>query len=798
MDARTLKALDWAKIQQMLAGQTSCPLGRELAERIEPLTDAARIALLQAETTEARQLLDSEGDLSLGAVHDVREPVRRAAKEGILSPEELLHIASTLLAARVLRASILRRDECVLLAQRARSITKFEELEQKIDRCLAPSGEVKDSASDELRRLRRQILSLHDELRTRLEAMLRAPRTARTLQEPVIIVRAERHCLPVRSEFKHDFPGIVHDASASGATVFMEPLALVDMGNELAAARRAEQEEVRRILQQLSSEVGSRAEAILATLSSLGQLDFIFARARLSKLMNASEPELNQDSTVNLRQARHPLLRDKAVPIDVWVGEDFITLVITGPNTGGKTVTLKTMGLVALMAQSGLHIPASPGSQVSVFEKVFADVGDEQSIEQSLSTFSSHMSQIVSVLGSAGAGSFVLLDELGAGTDPAEGAALAKAILSELHSRGCRTVATTHSSDLKAFAYAQPGMENACVEFDPVTLQPTYKVSVGLPGSSNAFAIAGRLGMPEQVLDFARQSLDTGQTTLQKALDQLEIAQHELMRARAEAEKERAQLRAQREQEQKAQEQIEAERQAALRKARRQAEELLNRTRQQAEQLLESLREEAQQLREQTRPRAAERQAAAAQSQAEHLIEGIQHSVEEIAPETKPPEAPQPLPGQGRAQPTEIPKELRPGDLVFVRPVLAKGTVLSLPDEQGQIELQVGLLKVRVKQSEVELLPEPGPAPPSPREPVEPEIHLRGLRVHEAVASLESYLERALLAGLKEVRIIHGRGTGAVKRATLDLLRDHPYVSGWREGTKEEGGAGCTVATLAQ
>jgi DNA mismatch repair protein MutS2 len=717
--------------------------------------------------------------------------VRRAAKGGILSPEELLHIGSTLLAARLLRAVILRRDECVLLARHARSITTFEELEQKIDRCLAPSGEVKDSASDELRRLRRQILSLHDDLRTRLEAMLRTPRAARMLQEPVIIVRAERHCLPVRSEFKHDFPGIVHDASASGATVFMEPLALVGTGNELAAARRAEQEEVRRILQQLSSEVGSRAEAILATMSSLGQLDFIFARGHLGRLMNASEPDLNQDRTVDLRQAHHPLLSDKAVPIDVRVGEDFITLVITGPNTGGKTVTLKTMGLLALMAQSGLHIPALPGSRVCVFKKVFADVGDEQSIEQSLSTFSSHMSQIVSVLGSAGADSFVLLDELGAGTDPAEGAALAKAILSELHRRGCRTVATTHSSDLKAFAYAQPGMENACVEFDPVTLQPTYKVSVGLPGSSNAFAIAAHLGMPADVLEFARQSLDTGQTTLQKALEQLEIAQHELMRARAEAEKERAQLQIQRAQEQKAQQQMEAERQAALRKARRQAEELLNRTRQQAEQLLEGLREEAQQLREQTRPRAAERQAAAAERQAEHLIEGIQQSVEEIAPAPRPAEA-------APQQPDVAPREVRPGDLVFVRPVLAKGTVLSGRDEQGQIELQVGLLKVRVKQSEVEPLPEPEPGLPTPSEPVEPEIRLRGLRVHEAVASLESYLERALLAGLKEVRIIHGRGTGAVKRATLDLLRGHPYVSAWREGRKDEGGAGCTVATLAQ
>lgn len=791
MDARTLKALDWGKIQQMLAGQTSCQLGRELAEGIGPLTDAARIALLQSETTEARQLLDSQGELSVGAVHDIREPVRRAAKGGILSPEELLHIGSTLLAARLLRAVILRRDECVLLARHARSITTFEELEQKIDRCLAPSGEVKDSASDELRRLRRQILSLHDDLRTRLEAMLRTPRAARMLQEPVIIVRAERHCLPVRSEFKHDFPGIVHDASASGATVFMEPLALVGTGNELAAARRAEQEEVRRILQQLSSEVGSRAEAILATMSSLGQLDFIFARGHLGRLMNASEPDLNQDRTVDLRQAHHPLLSDKAVPIDVRVGEDFITLVITGPNTGGKTVTLKTMGLLALMAQSGLHIPALPGSRVCVFKKVFADVGDEQSIEQSLSTFSSHMSQIVSVLGSAGADSFVLLDELGAGTDPAEGAALAKAILSELHRRGCRTVATTHSSDLKAFAYAQPGMENACVEFDPVTLQPTYKVSVGLPGSSNAFAIAAHLGMPADVLEFARQSLDTGQTTLQKALEQLEIAQHELMRARAEAEKERAQLQIQRAQEQKAQQQMEAERQAALRKARRQAEELLNRTRQQAEQLLEGLREEAQQLREQTRPRAAERQAAAAERQAEHLIEGIQQSVEEIAPAPRPAEA-------APQQPDVAPREVRPGDLVFVRPVLAKGTVLSGRDEQGQIELQVGLLKVRVKQSEVEPLPEPEPGLPTPSEPVEPEIRLRGLRVHEAVASLESYLERALLAGLKEVRIIHGRGTGAVKRATLDLLRGHPYVSAWREGRKDEGGAGCTVATLAQ
>ena len=791
MDARTLRVLEYQRITALLAGHATSTVGQERALALEPATNLEAARARQRETTEARALLERDGAPPLGGIRDIRAVVRGAAKDQVLEPAQLLDVAGTAFAARRLRSFLLARDDtCPTLAEIARELGDFRELEDEVARCVDSRAEVTDRASEELGRIRERVRALHASLEQRLERMLRNPQYQRMIQEPLVTMRAGRYCIPVRSEFRSEFRGIVHGTSASGATVFMEPLALVDLGNDLAQAREDEEREVRRILAALSRRVGSLVEGLLATVEVLATLDLVFARAGLSRAQEGAEPQLNRDGVIDLIGARHPLLTGEVVPIDLRIGGEFNALVITGPNTGGKTVSLKTVGLLSLMAQSGLHVPAKPGSRLAVFDQVFADIGDEQSIQQNLSTFSSHMAQIVEVMRAvpARANALVLLDEIGAGTDPAEGSALAKAILTELHARGARTVVTTHYGELKAFAYAQPGIENASVEFDPESLRPTYHLRLGLPGSSNAFAIARRLGLPEQVVTGARSLLGETQTVMEDAIRGIEESQRRLQAERAAAERERRELQQMRGDFERRLQELEAKRGQILREARREASRVLNDTREQAAEIIERLRQEARR-----KPSRAETDRTVQQAQAE--LAHADERIEEALPATAPPPPP-PEPEREPARPVE---KIRPGEAVFVRTVGQRGTLLGPAEEAGMAEVQVGILKLKVRLEDLEQVSKPlgatGAELAKARE-VPAEIHLRGMRVAEAVEALEKYLDDAMLAGMTEVRIVHGIGTGAVRNAVREILSQHPQVRGYRQGRREEGAAGVTVAEL--
>jgi DNA mismatch repair protein MutS2 len=805
MDARTLRVLELNRIAEMLAAHATSVVGKEKALALAPATDLDLVRARQRETSQARVLLERDGSPPLGGIRDIRSAARGAVKDLVLESAQLLDVASTAFAARRLRAFLTARElTCPALAAQARGLGDFRALEEEIGRCIDSRAEIRDRASDELARLRERARSLRATLEQRLERMIRSPQYQRMIQEPLVTVRGGRYCIPVRSEFRAEFRGIIHGASASGATVFMEPLALVDLGNDLAQAREDEQREVRRILAALSRQVAVAAPELLATVELLGAFDLIFARAALSQAQDAAEPDLNRDGIIDLVAARHPLLAGEVVPIDLRVGEEFHALVITGPNTGGKTVSLKTVGLLSLMAQSGLHVPAKPGSRVAVFSQIFADIGDEQSIQQNLSTFSSHMAQIVEVMQAVPrpANALVLLDEIGAGTDPAEGSALAKAILTELHARGARTIVTTHYGELKAFAYAQPGIENASVEFDPESLRPTYRLRIGLPGSSNAFAIARRLGLTADIVAAARAMLGESQTVMEDAIRGIEEAQRRLQSETLAAERERRELQALRLDFERQLRDLESKRAQILREARREASRVLNETRQQAAEIIERLQQQARRKPGGGTPltRAeADRTAQQAQAELTHVDARVEEALPAPPPAPTNGAPPAPAPPALAPEPTRRAPSIRPGEAVVVRTVGQRGTILGSADKEGMVEVQVGILKLKVRADDLEPAPEAfEPVGPQAAKALEvpSEIHLRGMRVVEAMEVLEKYLDDALLAGLTEVRIVHGVGTFAVRNAARELLSKHPHVRGYRPGRREEGAAGVTVAEL--
>ena len=809
MDARTLRVLEYDAVRQRLCSQAASTLGKELAANLEPSGDLPTVRQLLAETAQARAIKAGAGRPPLGGLHDIRAQVRNAARGGVLAAGDLLEVADTVYASRRMRSFLLKVElEAPLVTSRAGGLALFSEIEQSIEASIDSRREVLDAASERLRSIREQIRKLQQRVERSLDAIIRSPHFRRMIQEPLVTVRNARYCIPVRTEFKGEFSGIVHDSSASGATVFMEPFAVVEANNELREAQVEEEREVRRVLARLSAQVGERAEEILASVSVLAELDLIFARAALAEEQKANAPELNGAGRIDLVQARHPLLQERVVPIDVRLGDGSKALILTGPNTGGKTVTLKTVGLLVLMAQSGLHVPAAAGSKLAVFRQLFADIGDEQSIQQSLSTFSSHMTQIVNVLNRAGPDSLVLLDEIGAGTDPTEGAALAKAVLKELLRRDARAIATTHYGELKAFAYTEPQVENASVEFDPVTLEPTFEVRVGTPGSSNAFAIASRLGLPERLLREAAEMMGEAQVALHEVIQRAERDQRDLAEERRLAARERAALEKTREQYEGLLADLKRQQKEILRAAKAEARQLVTRAKQRTEELLNLLREsvqeakaakdaiarETEQLAKFAPPEPSEVTATARAELASISREASETGADLEATEAAPEPVVEAAPG----------RELRPGDLVLVRSVGQRGSVLSPPDEAGQVQVQVGILRVTVPRADLSPLPEEAVtfkrAGPDridvDRRPVPRELHLRGLRVEPAVWELERYLDRAAVAQLEEVRIVHGKGTGAVRAAVHERLRDHPLVRSFRLAEEGEGDSGATVVEL--
>jgi DNA mismatch repair protein MutS2 len=811
MNRKHLTTLEFPRVLARLVKHTSFSGGRDLALALEPSPVFVEVQQRLQETREARHILDTQGGVSLGGVHDIRPLAQNARRGGILQPADLLDIHRTLRAGQRVRRTLTRLTAQVpLLTDIAARIELCEGLMDEIGRCIGDQGEVMDHASAKLARTRREMRTAHERLLDRLNRIVTNTRNAIYLQEALVTQRGGRYVIPIKADFKGRIPGIVHDTSASGATLFIEPLSAVEMGNQWRQLQIEEEKEVERILAELSAQVADLADELAWTVEALAELDLAFAKAHYANAIEATEPTLfpfkgrgssaaprrekgrqqrgpgakepipHPGSKLDLRQARHPLLDPRTVvPIDVHLSDEYFVLVITGPNTGGKTVTLKTVGLMAAMAQSGLHLPVAEGSALPVFEGIHADIGDEQSIEQSLSTFSSHLTNIVSILGNADERSLVLFDELGAGTDPVEGSALARAILSHLLARNITTMVATHYSELKAFAHTTPGVENASVEFDLETLAPTFRLQIGLPGRSNAFAIAERLGLSPSIVHAARALISPEELETESLLAEIQQSHREAIAARDEA------VLAQRQVQQR-------ERQLAARLAAVEGERaaILGEARAQARRELSEVQEEIEALHDEM----AERQRLSTVGE-EWLAEArarLSEKAKEVAP------LPPPLPPQRMEEPGEI----AVGDTVWVAGLDAIGEVMALDGETA--EVQVGSFGVRVERSNLEWRAQPEPVQAeAPRTPSDLgpspglELDLRGYRVEEILPRLDKYLDDAFLAGMPFVRIIHGKGTGALRQAVREQLHGHPLVKSHRPGEDGEGGSGVTIAYLA-
>ena len=818
MHGRTLRLLEFDKILEQLARFTSFSVGQERVHALQPTDDIRLARDWQAETGEARRLLDEKSDIYLGAVHDLRPLVEQALRGSPILPADFISIRYTLQRAKALNRALSRiADRFPHVADVAMRMDAPQSLIDEIGRCIDERGEVLDSASDALGRIRRELREAHARLMERLQRIVASPGNQPYLQEAIVTQRQGRYVIPLRAEFKGRIPGLVHDQSGSGATLFIEPIAVVELNNRLREAQLAEEDEIRRILLQLTDMVAASAGPISRTVEALGDLDLVFAKARYANLLRASEPELvpfkvessrlkgrsaraqpstsnlepataqHPGSTIRLLQARHPLLDPlTVVPVDIYLDEDFFILVVTGPNTGGKTVTLKTTGLLTLMAQAGLAIPAAEGSKLSVFEQVHADIGDEQSIEQSLSTFSSHMTHIVEILGEADDRSLVLLDELGAGTDPEEGAALAQALLGTLLDRRITALATTHYSELKVFAHNTPFVTNASVEFDIETLSPTYRLSIGLPGRSNAFAIARRLGLPEPIVTRAEALVSPHSMEAETMLAEIKRARESAVAAESDAKA--AHRRA---------EALNADLRYRLAKIEEARREVLSEARAQAEAELETLRAEVAELRDRLTALGSNLPMRAGHNLHEAWLAEAEQILAQRTAQTRP------LPAAEAPAPIVIDGPLQPGDKVWVPSLQASGEVVGVGGRE--IEVKVGGFRLKLAPTRVELRQRgeqlavqssgvSAPRPPSPNM----ELDLRGLIVDDMLVELDRYLDTAYLAGLPFVRIIHGKGTGALRQAVRDELRNHPLVGEFRAGEGNEGGEGVTVAKLVQ
>jgi DNA mismatch repair protein MutS2 len=793
MDAKSLQILELPKVLERLAACAAFSASKDLARALSPTAELAEARRRQSETTEAARLRSIHSDLSVGGAHDVRPAATQAARGAVLEPTDLLDIKSTLVSARTLVRFFERTSGVPALAAIAAGLQPPPGVIDAISQTIDDRGEVLDQASPALAAIRSELRHAHERLNTKLQRLVSDPKTVPMLQEPIITQRDGRFVIPLRAEFKGRIRAIVHDQSSSGATLFVEPLTVVDLNNEVRELELAERDEVRRILAALSGQVGDQLEAIDATVEALARLDLAFAKAAYAEKLEAAEPILSlrsparpghPGSVLCLRRARHPLLDPRrVVPIDLVLDPDTFVLVITGPNTGGKTVSLKTAGLLALMAQCGLHLPVESGSELSVFDSVHADIGDEQSIEQSLSTFSSHITNIIRVLNEADEGSLVVLDELGAGTDPQEGSALARAILGELIERRITTLVATHYSELKAFAQTTPGVRNASMEFSLETLRPTYHLTVGLPGRSNALAIAERLGLSPALIERAQALVSPEDRQSERLLDEIH-RQRDLARgARQEAESLRTDLRGR-----------EAELAARLEAVDQERRGVLETARQQAQDELERLREEIDQLRR--------RLAAAAQPL--QVVAEIGDDLDELEDRVAEPVA------RAAPPPMRAPLQFHLGQRVLLPALQTTGVVTELGGEHA--EVQIGRLRVRARMSELALPgtdPEPHPAASAvqrrpgsePRlsaapEPPPFELDLRGLTVDEALEELERRLDAASYAGLPFVRIIHGKGTGRLRQAIRESLRSNRYAATFQSGSEAEGGDGVTVVHL--
>ena len=779
---KALRVLEFNKILSQLADYALTDLGKEKCRQLVPLSDFSEIQKAQSETEEAVVILSYQGGNPLCGFTDVRPYLSLAQKGSTLSQKALLLVAEALRAARSARSSLVtERENTPLITAKASRLQAFRQLEEDITGAILSEEEMSDHASPALYDIRRNIAKANEKVRTKLSQMVRGE-MSKYLQEAIVTVRNGRYVIPVRSEFRSNVPGIVQDQSSTGATLFVEPLAVVELSNEIREWTAKEREEIERILAALSAAVGEKADMIEQNIVLLTHLDFVFAKGQLARQMRAVSPKLNQDGIIRLVRVRHPLIDpEKVVPCTMELGTSFTTLVITGPNTGGKTVTLKTVGLLTLMAQAGLQIPGELGTELSVFHEVFADIGDEQSIEQSLSTFSSHMTNIVSIMEQVSDQDLVLFDELGAGTDPTEGAALAQAILQSLLNRKIRTVATTHYSELKAFALTTAGAENASVEFDVATLRPTYRLSIGVPGKSNAFEISRKLGLNESLIEDARKLLSHEAVRFEDVIANAEYHKQVAEKERILAEQTRQETVRLRQEAEKLYTEMEEKKRSATQKSREEAKRILENARREALDIVNELKH-MKQTGEKAKAGQLYRQL---EGDLDALSEGMQAK------------RPHPVPKNSRP--------LRAGDTVNILTFGGKGTVLKPADEKDEVLIQAGVLKIKVLKTDLELVEETK-APPKTHVTASksmkdaPSISLscdvRGRALDEAIQEVDLYLDNAVMAGYHEVTIVHGKGTGVLRAGIQQHLRKHPLVKSSRLGKYGEGEDGVTIVNL--
>ena len=794
MNQKVLKTLEYHKIIEKLTEYAASEPGKRLCRELEPSSDFEEIVQAQAETADAVARVRQKGSVSFAGISDIGGSLKRLEIGSSLSIHELLAVSSLLTcAARAKNYG--RRQESELpddsLDEMFRSLEPLTNVNNEITRCIISEEEVADDASPGLRHVRRQMKITGDRVHTQLNAILNSSRTM--LQDPVITMRDGRYCLPVKAEYKSSFQGMVHDQSATGSALFIEPMAIIKLNNELRELEIREQKEIEMVLAALSMELVPYVETILINLKLLTKLDFIFARAALARHYNCSMPKFNKNGYIHIKDGRHPLLDPKkVVPINVYLGKDFDLLIVTGPNTGGKTVSLKTVGLFTLMGQSGLQIPAFDGSELAVFDEVFADIGDEQSIEQSLSTFSAHMTNIVRILEKADSHSLCLFDELGAGTDPTEGAALAIAVLSFLHNMKCRTMATTHYSELKVYALTTPGVENACCEFDVETLRPTYRLLIGIPGKSNAFAISQKLGLPDFIIQDAKSRLEEGDEAFEDLLASLEESRVTIEKEREEIASYKSEISRLKSRLEQKEERFDERKDKLIRNANEEAQRILREAKETADQTIRQINKLAQSS-------GVGKELEAERTKLREKLDKVDKNLS--------------LKNEKGPKKTISPKKLKIGDGVKVLTMNLNGTVSSLPNAKGDLYVQMGILRSLVNIKDLELLNEPAISGPgmdlmkknntgsgkikmSKSFSVSPEVNLIGMTVDEAIPVLDKYLDDAYLAHLPKVRVVHGRGTGALKAGVHKHLKKLKYVKEFRLGDFGEGDTGVTIVTF--
>ena len=788
MKTKSINVLEYNKIIAKLEEQAGSEMAKKIISELTPSHEVPAIRDMLAETTEAVKLIVHKGPLPLGGFYDIEESVSFATKGGTLTMAQLLRILYNMRTAERV-VSFLKGDvpDLPVIFSAAELLAVHKRLADEIDRCILSEDEMADNASPELRSIRRAIVRQNEALRAKINHILNSADNKTILQDSIVTMRNGRYVIPVKQEHKARVPGIVHDQSGSGATLFIEPQAIVDLNNQLRQLELDEKAEINRILTELSESVAEIHHDLINNQRLLVDLDMFMAKGKLSLDMGGEEPEISVDGAMDLRAARHPLIdRDKVVPIDISLGDGYDTLVITGPNTGGKTVTLKTAGLLSLMAQTGLHIPAASGSRLPVYSQIFADIGDEQSIEQSLSTFSSHMTNIVDIVAEADEGSLVLLDELGAGPDPTEGAALAIAVLEKLKSAGARSIATTHYTELKKYAISTDGVENASMEFDVETLSPTYRLVTGIPGKSNAFEISGKLGLSREIIDRARELLEEGDIAFEDVISALEEDKRLAEEERDEAIMLNIQMKKMKEELEEKARKLEERREKELARAREEARAIVKEAR-------EVSREVQEELKTLSRLESMGERTAGFDRNRRRLKELERKNRETIKREVS-------------REPVD-PDKLSLGDRVKILTLNQNGEVISLPDEKGNLQVQVGMMKIGVNLSDIMLIDSGKPKKKkkasgygrlykSKAQTISASIDVRGKNMDDAVMDVEKYIDDAFISGLKEVTVIHGRGEGILRRGIQDMLKRNKNVDSFRNGGFNEGGDGVTVVKL--